>query len=94
MQKVEMIRFSATIFPPLFRISTKLKISKKHIVKNDAKCCDEQRILCRPIWNTLFYESCCEQANKTPPCESPGENKNEIARKKNPRFSYDEIKQS
>jgi hypothetical protein len=57
MQKIKLIRFSATIFPHFFG-SLQLKISKKHIVKNDAKCCDEQRILCRPIWNTLFYESC------------------------------------
>ena len=55
MQKIKFIRFSATTFPHFFG-SLQLKISKKHIVKNDAKCCDEQRILCRPIWNTLFYE--------------------------------------
>ena len=28
--------------------SLKLRQKNEHIVKNDAKCCDEQRILCRP----------------------------------------------
>jgi len=85
MQKVEMIWFSATIFPHFFG-SLQLKISKKHIVKNDAKCCDEQRILCRPIWNTLFYESCCEQANKHHPVNHLVKTRMKSHEKKSPFF--------
>ena len=90
MQKVEMIRFSATIFPPLFRISTKLKISKKHIVKNDAKCCDEQRILCRPIWNTLFYEKLLWTSKQNTTLWITWWKQEWNRTKKIPPFSYDE----